>query len=116
MRSGTRFEQMDILIVPFPFTDLSGFKQRPVLVLSSNEYNRKTNDIVTCGITSNLKDADYSVLITNDDLDEGSIPARSRIKVDKIFTLDQGIVKKKVAKVNEKVLGMVKEKLFRLFS
>ena len=116
MKSGIMFEQMNILVVPFPFTDLSGLKQRPVLVLSSNEYNRKTKDIVTCGITSNLKDAAYSVLITNDDLKEGRIPARSRIKVDKLFTLEQGIVRKKVAKVSENVFEMVKDKLFKLFS
>ena len=62
-RSGTRFEQGDILILPFPFSDLSSIKQRPVLVLSNSEYNKKTEDIVTCGITSNPKGTSYSELV-----------------------------------------------------
>jgi len=49
MISGIMYEQGDVLIVPFPFTDLSAIKQRPVLVLSKKEYNKKTDDIITCG-------------------------------------------------------------------
>lgn len=103
------FEQGDIIVVPFPFTDLSRLKQRPVLVLSNKEYNQKTKDIVTCGITSNLKDTNYSVIFNNSDLIEGQIPVKSRIKVNKIFTLSQSIVKKKVAKVNSQILKKVKD-------
>jgi len=112
-RSGTRFEQGDILILPFPFSDLSSVKQRPVLVLSNSEYNRKTEDLVTCGITSNLKDARYSVPIDNEDLEEGKIPTKSRIKIDKIFTIERSLVRKKVARVDkrtfEKVRGLIHE-------
>ena len=41
------FEQRDIIIVPFPFSDLSGSKQRPVLILSTLEYNKHTEDLIT---------------------------------------------------------------------
>ena len=111
MKSGTQFKQGDILIAPFPFSDLTTIKQRPVLVLSNNEYNGKTQDIITCGITSNLKDSEHSVLIDNDDLAEGVIPKKSRIKVDKIFTLEQTIIKKKVARVKEGVFEKVREEI-----
>ncbi len=84
MKSGIMFEQGDIVIVPFPFTDLSSVKQRPVLVLSKNEYNTKSEDIVTCGITSNLKNKEYSVILDNSHLEGGSIPTKSMIKVDKM--------------------------------
>lgn len=114
MRSGTLFNQGDILIVPFPFTDLSTVKQRPVLVISNDSYNQKTKDIIVCGITSNLKDADHSVLISNKDLSEGNIPKKSRIKVAKIFTLEKSIIKKRVAKVREGVLVKVKEEVRNL--
>lgn len=114
MKSGMICKQGDIVIVPFPFTDLSGLKQRPVLVLSKGEYNRKTDDVITCGITANLKDSEYSVIVDNLGLTQGSIPVKSRIKVDKLFTLEQSIIKKKLGKINPKVLDEVKNEFVKL--
>lgn len=114
MKSGTVFNQGDILIVPFPFSDLTSVRQRPVLVLSKKEYNEKCEDIITCGITSNLKDSKYSVLIDISDLMEGGIPVKSRIKIDKLFTLEKSIVRKKIARVNKETFEKVKREFFNL--
>ncbi len=114
MTSGIVFEQGEILIVPFPFSDLSSIKQRPVLVLSKLEYNKTTEDIITCGITSNLKDSKFSVLIENKDLENGEIPTASRIKVDKLFTIEKKIVKKRIGKVNRKIIEEVIREFIKL--
>jgi len=108
------YEQGEIVVVPFPFSDLSSIKQRPVLILSKNVDNKISDDIITCGITSNLKDVKYSVLIDNADLEKGEIPAKSRIKIDKLFTLDKNIIKKRVAKINKATLFKVKEEFSKL--
>ena len=108
------YEQGEIVIVPFPFSDLSNIKQRPVLILSKDADNNISDDLVTCGITSNLKDVKYSVIINNEDLEKGKIPLSSRIKVDKLFTLDKSIVKKRIAKINRQTLLKVKEEFFNL--
>src|SRR3989344_4546802 len=100
MMFGIKFKQKDILIVPFPYTDFSSVKQRQVLVLSKDEYNLNTEDIIVCGITSNLKDAKHSILIDNKDLIEGNIPLTSRVKIDKIITLNKSLVKKKIGSIN----------------
>ena len=107
MKSGTMFKQRDILIVPFPFSDLSGQKNRPVLVLSKDKDNNSADYIITCGITSNLKNAKYSVIIENKDLENGNIPSKSRIKVDKLFTIEKSSVIKKVAMINQKTFNKV---------
>ena len=112
--SGIIFEQGNIVIVPFPFSDLSGSKQRPVLVLSKSDYNKNTDDIITCGITSNLKDSQHSVIIDNNHLVEGKIPIISRIKVDKLFTLEKSIVKKIIGKVNKQTFETVKKEFLNL--
>ncbi len=114
MKFGIVFNQGDILIVPFPFSDLTSVRQRPVLVLSKKEYNAKCEDIITCGITSNLKDTICSVLIDNSNLLEGKLPVKSRIKFDKIFTLDRSIVIKKLARINKVSFEKVRKELFRL--
>jgi len=114
MKSGIVFNQGDILIVPFPFSDLTSVRQRPVLVLSKKEYNEKCEDIVTCGITSNLKDSKYSVLIDNPDLIEGNIPVKSRIKTDRLFTLEQSIIIKKMGMVNKGTFSKVRKEFINL--
>ena len=108
------YEQGEIIIVPFPFSDLSSIKQRPVLVLSRSKDNMDSDDIITCGLTSNLKNSKYSVLITNNDLEKGQIPKDSRIKVDKLFTIDKNIVKKKVALLKKDVFNQVKKEFVNL--
>ena len=114
MKSGIQFKQGDILIVPFPFSNLNGTKQRPVLVLSKTEYNNYCEDVVTCGITSNKKYSKHSVIIDNKDLIEGVIPNSSRIKVDKLFTLEQTIIIKKIARINKETFEKVKKEFINL--
>jgi len=106
------FKQGEIIIVPFPFSDLSSIKNRPVLIISKSN---NSEDIITCGITSNLKDSKNSVLIDDSSLEYGKIPKKSLIKVDKLFTLDKSIVKKKVARVNKETFNQVKKVLDSLF-
>jgi mRNA interferase MazF len=117
MKFGTMFknyEQGEIVVVPFPFSDLSNVKQRPVLILSKSMDNKKFDDLITCGITSNLKFVPHSVLIDNNDLETGKIPAKSVIKVDKLFTLNKNVIRKKIAKLNENVFLEVKKEFFNL--
>ena len=47
-------EQRGILLVPFPFSDQSGRKVRPVVVASNNEFNNSSEDIIVFGVTSNI--------------------------------------------------------------
>lgn len=108
------FEQGEILIVPFPFSDLSSARQRPVLVLSKKEDNIHSEDIITCGITSNLKDSKYAVLINNENLQRGEIPKKSKIKINKLFTINQNIVIKSLARINLQTWQKVKKESMSL--
>lgn len=114
MKSGISCEQGEIVLVPFPFSDLSCTKNRPVLVLSKTEYNNLTEDIVTAGITSNLKDTNYSVIIGNDNLESGALPNVSMIKVDKLFTIDKSLIILKIGKLDKQTFECVKQELFKL--
>ena len=113
MKSGIIYEQGDIVLIPYPFTDLSGIKKRPVLVLSTKSYNSETEDFIVCGITSAIKDTRYSVLIDNKSLESGFIPKPSRIKVDKIFTLKQSLTIKKIGELKKEVMENVKKELMK---
>ena len=51
----TSYRRGDVVLVPFDFTDRSGAKWRPAVVVSSNKYNRDTPDVMIASITGNLQ-------------------------------------------------------------
>ncbi|MFT4297975.1 MAG: type II toxin-antitoxin system PemK/MazF family toxin, partial [Candidatus Woesearchaeota archaeon] len=68
------FAKRDIVIFPFPYTDLSKRKIRPCLVIS-NEFNQ---DILLCQITSqNIKKDKYSIEIKSSEVIEGELQINS---------------------------------------
>lgn len=81
-----KYNQREIVLVPFPYSDLSSTKKRPVLVISNNGYNQKFDDVVVCVITSNTFQDEYSVPLTNSNLELGVLPESSVVKVHKLFT------------------------------
>ncbi len=109
-------EQGDIVLIPIPFTDLSSHKRRPVIVISNNVYNRKTNDIVVVAMTSNPTVVDYGFTITSSDLKRGNLNRPGKVRVDKIYTLSQSIVVKTFGRVNATILETIHQKLKALIA
>jgi mRNA interferase MazF len=116
MPSGTRLESGEVVLVPFPFTDLSQVKRRPVLVLSGGRHNKASEDFICCGITSNLGNRRNSILLEPSEMVDGSIPVRSRIKFDKVFTLEQSLILKSLGRVSPSKLAQVTSGLISLLA
>lgn len=110
-----KLEAGDLVLVPFPFSDLSAAKSRPALVMSLGAHNHSSPDVMLCGVTSNLNNSARSVLVSDDDLESGRLPKPSRIKVDKIVTLQQSLVRKRVARVNAATMSRVMKEFETLF-
>ena len=55
MPSTTGYSCGDIVLVPFPFTDQTGTKKRPAVVVSSAAYHRERVDLVVMAVTSHLR-------------------------------------------------------------
>lgn len=55
MAATPRFGFGDVVLVPFPFTDQSGTKKRPAVVVSSNGYNAARRDVVIMAITGQVR-------------------------------------------------------------
>ena len=45
----------EVVLVPFPFTDQSGAKKRPAVIVSSSCYNASRRDLVIMAITSQVR-------------------------------------------------------------
>ena len=99
-RGGMKINQRDIILIPFPYTDLSQNKKRPAIILSNNEHNSKNQDLICCAITSNPREYANSIKFSDNDLDYGNLPFESRVKPNKIFTLNKNLIIKVLARLN----------------
>ncbi|HKG83984.1 MAG TPA: type II toxin-antitoxin system PemK/MazF family toxin [Beijerinckiaceae bacterium] len=95
------FERGDLLLVPFPFTDLSAAKRRPVLALTAPDGY---GDFVALPVTSRPQSA-HGVPLTRADLMRGSLPTASWIRTDRIVTLNASLVVKSIGRVSEEAVG-----------
>jgi len=100
-------EQRDILLVPFPFSDQSGKKVRPIIVISNNEFNESSEDILVVGVTSNLSKDKYTLELTNSDLEEGKLFSHCCIKVENILKIDKKLIIKKIGKIKKNILSTI---------
>jgi mRNA interferase MazF len=108
-------EQREIVLIPVPFTDLTSVKRRPVLILSSSTYNTANNDVVVAAITSNLEQGTYGCLIDAEDMERGQLPRRSKIRADKIYTLDKSIVVRRFGQIRSETFAQVIQEVTRVF-
>jgi len=104
-----RFVKGDVVVIPFPFSDLSQAKRRPALVLAELEGN----DRILCQITSRLVQDKYAIQLDEDDFAKGSLKQRSNIRPNRIFTADVGIILYRIGhlkadKLDEVIVQVVK--------
>ena len=109
-------EQRDLLLVPFPFSDQSGRKVRPVIVIGNNEFNQDSEDVIVIGVTSNILKDKYTINLNNEDLDEGKLITTCCIKIENILKLDKEIIIKKIGKINMTTLKKVINGLLTIIS
>ena len=109
--AGITYKQREIVLVPFPYSDLTSTKRRPVLIISNDAYNRKFQDVVVCVITGNQFQDSYSVELRNEDLEIGVLPENSVVKTHKLFTIHQGKIIKKFSLVKNDYFKQITEKI-----
>ena len=109
-------EQKDLLLVPFPFSDQSGRKVRPVIVISNNIFNKYSDDVIVIGVTSNILKDNYTLNLTNNNLEEGKLFTNCIIKVENLLKLDKELIIKKIGRINKETLKNIIDKLFTIIN
>ena len=102
----------DIVIIPFPFSDLSGSKRRPALVIADWD----AEDIILCQITSKTKFDGNQVELNKADFETGNLPVESNIRPNKIFTAQRSIIISIVGKLSATKYVDVVQKITKLIS
>jgi len=108
------YKRGEIVLVPVPFSDLSTIKRRPVLVVSNTSHNDTSRDMTVVAITSNLQQR--GIMIETNDLLVGKLPKPSLIRCEKIYTVEQRIVIKRIGIVSGDVLNCVTKEIIELIT
>lgn len=104
------FVKGDIVVVPFPFSNLSTSKRRPALVLIA----LPGPDVVLCQITSKQWVGDYSFELNSKDFVQGGLDKVSYVRVTRIFTAEKSIVLRKVGKLKEERMSTIMRSIITL--
>ena len=104
----------DIILVPFPFTDLTNHKIRPALVLASIGH-----DIVLAAISSQLSSkswpSDHDITDDDPDFPVTGLKVNSRIHLSKLVTVESKIIIGQLGILKIKHLRQINKKLAKLF-
>lgn len=91
------FVKGDIVILPFPFSDLSDSKRRPALVLA----DLPGDDIILCQITSQFSKDSSAIFLTDNDFTSGTLKTESHIRPNRLFTADKEIIAYKAGAISK---------------
>jgi len=105
-----RFVKGDVVVVPFPFSDLAQAKRRPALVLAELEGDDRT----LCQITSRGIRDRYAVELDDNDFEAGGLRRESNIRPNRIFTADVRIILYRVGHLKLEKVNEVVEKLVEI--
>jgi len=107
-------DQKSIVLIPFPYSDFSGKKVRPALILSNLRFN-KNEDIIICAITSSIKDRPYSIIINQNDTVNKKLVDESQVRLDTITRIKKSLIIKEIDILNDKTFKKAMEILNTIF-
>lgn len=106
----------DIVLVQFPFTDLSQTKLRPALILYSNST---TNDVTLCFISSqnvdNLTLEEFAIKDSDAEFSDTGLRVSSKVRVTRIVTLNNSLVLRRLGKLGNEYMDMLNKTLKQAF-
>src|SRR3989344_1712813 len=106
-----RLVKGDIVVFPFPFSDLSAYKKRPALVLSVLEGS----DLILCQITSEARYDKYAIELKETDFKQGKLNVISMIRPNRLFTAEKSIINYKIGSLKNDKLKEVVEIIIKIF-
>ena len=106
------FVKGDVVVTPFPFSDLSAVKKRPALVVAT----LTGDDVILCQITSQAAADSYAVSLADPDFASGGLRQASQIRPNRLFTAESSIVLYRAGTINVAKTREVLAKLIQILS
>jgi mRNA interferase MazF len=105
-----KFVKGEVVVIPFPFSDLTQAKRRPALVIAELEGN----DLILCQITSQAVKDKYAVSIDDEDFEAGSLKKPSNVRPNRIFTADTHLVLYRIGNLKKRKLTEIIDRLVEI--
>ena len=100
-----------VVLVPFPFSDLTRAKMQPAIVLAESGQD----DWILCQVTSNPYGDDRAIALDEKDFESGSLRVRSYARPGKLFTANASLISETVGSLNKVTTKKLIGKLVELF-
>jgi mRNA interferase MazF len=102
----------EIVVLPFPQTNLQPGKRRPALVVA----DLAGDDLILCQITSQSHRDSYSISLGHADCASGKLSVASVIRPNRLFTVEQSVIAYSAARLTATKLDETLAKIRDLFS
>jgi mRNA interferase MazF len=99
-----------VVLVKFPFSDLSSSKLRPAIILSSSGFG----DWILCQVTSNAYSDQTAMEISDSDFISGSLHRVSFCRPGKLFTANTSIMTSEVGRLKPEVIASIREAVINI--
>ncbi|MDE1798014.1 MAG: type II toxin-antitoxin system PemK/MazF family toxin [Candidatus Micrarchaeota archaeon] len=113
--SSSSFKKGKIVLVELTFSDESGSKWRPALVVSSDAYNQTSPDVVLAKISGSDYGTSFEVALTSSMLKSGELNKPSFIDLGNLRAVEKKQVLREIATVDEKTVKACDEKIRKVF-
>ena len=105
-----KFVKGDVVVVPFPFSDLTQAKRRPALIVSVLEGD----DLILSQVTSQFVKDNDAVSIEVKDFKEGGLKQKSNVRPNRLFTADSHIVLYRIGNLKTDKMNEIIEKIIEI--
>ena len=105
-----KFVRGDVVVVPFPFSNLTASKPRPAFVVTQLDGD----DVILCQITTRPRSDRYSIPLSSTDFSTGSLPQPSSIRPNRLFTADSNIIIRRAGKLAQEKIDEVIDRIINI--
>jgi mRNA interferase MazF len=102
----------DIVVLPFPFSDMSASKRRPALILS----DLAGRDVILCQITNQNTRDEQAIALHNSHLLTGSLTTVSNIRPNRLFTAHKDLIAYKLGSITQAKYQEVTDAIAKLIA
>ena len=110
----TNYNFGDIVLLQFPFTDLTTTKKRPAVIISSFEYNSKRPDIIVMAVTSRIREIQSFCDVIIKEWKQAGLIKESAIK-PMIITIEKDLILAKLGQLQKQDTQALRNNLQTIF-